>query len=196
MTASSACRSGASGVVRTLGTTSSPMRVRTVPSRPVRWPGGLQPGLDEERRRRLAVGARDADEQHPGGRVAVHPAGDGPEHGARVVRDERRHVRRHPGGAGGIGEHGDGTGRDRRGGEVGAVDPGAGSAAYRSPGSTARESRVQPVTDTAPAGSSSAARHDVQQLPEGSPDGVRGAQRSGAAHGRGVRGHDGEATGA
>ena len=42
-TASMACRSVASGVVRTLSITRSPSRVSTVPIRPVTWPAARSP---------------------------------------------------------------------------------------------------------------------------------------------------------
>ena len=43
MTANSACRSGASGVVRELGSRSGPIRLSTPPIRPVRWPAWRSP---------------------------------------------------------------------------------------------------------------------------------------------------------
>ena len=43
MTANRACRSGASGVVRTLGSTSSPTRVSMVPTSPVLRPAARRP---------------------------------------------------------------------------------------------------------------------------------------------------------
>ena len=45
ITARRACRSLVSGVVRTLWTRSSPMRVSTVPMRPVRWPSAVRAEL-------------------------------------------------------------------------------------------------------------------------------------------------------
>ena len=52
---------GASTVVRTAGTDSSPTRISTVPRRPVFACTAPQRRVDEVRRRRLAVGAGDAD---------------------------------------------------------------------------------------------------------------------------------------
>ena len=43
MTANSACRSGASGVVRELATPSVPIRISTPPIRPVWWPAARSP---------------------------------------------------------------------------------------------------------------------------------------------------------
>ena len=43
ITASSACTSVASGVVRSLDSTSSAIRVSTVPTTPVRWPAWRSP---------------------------------------------------------------------------------------------------------------------------------------------------------
>ena len=53
-------------------------------------PGGGQPGLDQVGRRRLAVGAGDAEDGQPAARLAVDPVGDGAEHGAGVVDDADR----------------------------------------------------------------------------------------------------------
>jgi hypothetical protein len=83
---------------------------------------GAQPGLQQERRGGLAVGAGDAEQQQAGGGVVVHPARDLAQHAARVVGDEHRQPRE-AAGTGRVGEDGDGTGRHHRVGEVGAVGP-------------------------------------------------------------------------
>ena len=159
ITASSACRSVASGVVRTLSTRSSPTRVSMVPTSPVRWPAPRQRGLDQVRRRRLAVGAGDPEHQQLLGRPAV---------------DRRRRPRRAPP-AGRAPRAGAGRSRRRAGARPGRSGPrrprprrpsrelapcarAPGSAAYRSPGRTARESRVTPVTGGRGAGRRSALR--------------------------------------
>ena len=68
MTANSAWRSVASGVVRSDLMRSSPMRISTVPIRPVRGLAASQAALDEVRGGGLAGGAGDADLEQVRGR--------------------------------------------------------------------------------------------------------------------------------
>ena len=96
--ASSACRPGASGVVRTLGNavtvgvpSASGRGCGSARCRSARaQPGGGEAGLDQVGRRRLAVGAGDADDRQPPAGRAVDPVGDGAEHRAGVVDDADR----------------------------------------------------------------------------------------------------------
>ena len=85
-------QAGASGVVRALGIAvtlrRAPIRVCTVPIRPVPRPAA-QAGLDQVGRRRLAVGAGDADDRVRRW-LAVDAVGQGAEHGPRVVDDAHR----------------------------------------------------------------------------------------------------------
>ncbi len=155
MAASSACRSGASGVVRTLGSTSSPMRVSTVPSRPVERPAARSPAST-----RKAVVVLPLVPVIP---IVTIPAAGSPCTQRAVSPSTAR------------GSSATSTGRPwpaQRSAPAGSVRKAAapacatasaksapcarepGSAAYRSPGWTARESSVQPVTTTPASGRS------------------------------------------
>ena len=67
ITASSACRSGASGVVNPVSIASSPISRRDRADQPARVPRGLQPRAHEEAGRRLAARAGDAEHGQPAG---------------------------------------------------------------------------------------------------------------------------------
>ena len=62
ITANSACRSGASGVVNALGRAAPAMRVPTVPTSPVVRPAAARPGLEQVRDGGLAAGPGDAED--------------------------------------------------------------------------------------------------------------------------------------
>ncbi len=106
MVASSACRSGASGVVRTLGKVAHGrpavgIRGRgcasaTVPISPVARPAAARPRLDQVGRGGLAVGAGDAEDGEPAAGLAVHAGGHRAEHAAGVVDHADRHARSAP----------------------------------------------------------------------------------------------------
>ena len=78
-------RSIASGVVRTTGCSTPPITDLTVPEQAAAAVGGLQQRAHEERRRRLAVGAGDADDRQPRRRVAVEARRGDRHRGADVV---------------------------------------------------------------------------------------------------------------
>ena len=155
MTASSACRSGASGVVRALGSTSSPMRVSTVPSRPVERPAARSPASSRKAvvvlpfvpvtpsTSRSALGApytqREAAPSTPRGSSATSsgtprsPQRAAPSGSVRTAVAPRSTA---------------------AGAKSAPCARAPGSAAYRSPGCTARESSVAPVTVVEAAGRS------------------------------------------
>ena len=157
MRPSSACRSVASGVVRTDSMRSSPIRVSTVPMSPVAPPVGPQRRLDEVGRRRLAVGAGDPEHRQVLGRVAVD----------RRPRRRRGRSRGSSATTTGtaaatsgaararpavVGEDRDGAGRHGIGDEVGAVHVEARAGRHTGRrGRTARLSSVTPVTNRSPA---------------------------------------------
>ena len=88
-----ACRSIASGVVRSTCSSAPPTIRFTVPSRPGLDARALEDVADQEGRRRLAVRARDARDPQLGGRVAVE-ARRGVRHRRAGVADDRLdHVR-------------------------------------------------------------------------------------------------------
>src|ERR1044071_7684793 len=87
ITANSACRSGASGVVNALASRSPAIRVSTVPTRPVVSPPAR---VDHVRGGGLAGRAGDPDDPEVQRRLAVDPGGDLPEHLARVVVHDDR----------------------------------------------------------------------------------------------------------
>ena len=76
-----ACRSIASGVVRSTSSSTPPTTCFTVPSSPQRSPGRLEDLADQEGGRRLAVGPGDPDDPQLGGRIAAE------------ARRDRRHRR-------------------------------------------------------------------------------------------------------
>ncbi len=82
-------------------------------------PRGAQPRLQQISHRRLAVGAGDPQQFQGCRRVAVHPGGDRSQQCPRVRGHEHRDAsargrgRRDAFGAGPVGQHGHGTGRDR-----------------------------------------------------------------------------------
>ena len=84
-------------------------------------PGGGEPLLEEAGGRGLALGAGDADDAQPGGRVAVDPGRQPPEDAPRLGHDQGGGARRQPVEARRVGQHADGTRGERLGGEVGAV---------------------------------------------------------------------------
>ena len=148
ITASSACRSGASGVVRTLGDAlvADPGLDRA--DQPGAAAGGPQRGVDQVRRGRLAVRAGDAEQRagrRPGGRRPRPRPRRAPPAGRRRPARAGRPPAAATGRARRVGEHGASARGGGRGGERrrrARARPG--SAAYRSPGRTARESRVTP----------------------------------------------------
>ena len=97
---------------------------------PARALRGIQDGRQQERRRRLAVRARDADEVELAARVAVERGGQ-PRHAlARVVAQDLRHAEV---GQLALDEQRHGAVRDRGGREVVAVGVGSGQAAEQRP---------------------------------------------------------------
>ena len=128
ITASSACRSGASGVVRTLGSASSATRVSMVPTSPVTRPAARRPGLEQVGRGGLAVGPGHADQGQVAGRVAVDPGRQRAEHRTGRLHDVRREAGRQGPGRPRPGRSGRRRRRAarRRGREVRAVRAGAG----------------------------------------------------------------------
>ena len=87
-----ACRSIASGVVRTAGRSSPPTTVVTPPSRPRREPAGLEQMADEVGRGRLAARPGDPDHGERGRRVAVEGRRGAPHRGAHVGDQQLRHA--------------------------------------------------------------------------------------------------------
>ena len=90
--------------------------------------GGGQPGLDQVGRRRLAVGAGDADDRQPAARLAVDPVGDAPStaRGSSTTHTGQAGARRRRPAPGRVGEDGDGAAGRGVGGEPDAVRAGAG----------------------------------------------------------------------
>ena len=158
MSASRACTSVDSGVVRRLGIGSPPARISMVPIRPGLLPERLQQGVDEVGGGGLAVGACHAEEGRcpaPSGPALVdqrgQPAHDGcaaprPAAPGRRCRGENA-SRRAPASSVRTAAAPASTAWDD---EVGPVPLAPGRATYRSPGWTAREFREIPVTGTEP----------------------------------------------
>ena len=94
---SSACTSGASGVVRVASRTSSPIAIGDGAEHAAADAGGLEDRRDQIGRRRLAVGAGDADDLHLAARMAIERRGEQAS-ASRASDDHRpRHVRRRAG---------------------------------------------------------------------------------------------------
>ncbi|GAA3306262.1 hypothetical protein GCM10020295_62010 [Streptomyces cinereospinus] len=126
ITANSAWRSVASGVVRSDLIRSSPIRVSTVPISPAGRPCP-QTALDEIGGGGLAGGAGDADLEQLAAGVAVDRRRQFAHPRARVVDGEHRQAGgRGAFGAGRVGQHGGGAEADGLGDEVGTVRAGAG----------------------------------------------------------------------
>ena len=89
---SSACTSGASGVVCVASRSSSPIAVRDRAEQAAADAGGLEDRREQIRRRRLAVGAGDADDLHLAARMAVERRGEQRQREPRVLDDRPRHV--------------------------------------------------------------------------------------------------------
>ncbi len=83
-----ACRSIASGVVRTAGSATPPDDLLDGAQEARAGPGRLEQRACQEARRRLAVGPGDADDREPRGRIAVQPRRDGRHRRAYVVDDD------------------------------------------------------------------------------------------------------------
>ena len=140
--------------------------------------GRPQPGFDQVAGGGLARRAGDADHAQLRRRLAVHRGGDTAEHRARRrVHQHRGAQIAEFGGAGLVGQHGDGPGGHGLGGEHRPVGTGPGQCREEVPRAGVLTAQRHPGHGDVPAGCGGRARgHQLGDRVEGQTDGVSGAQ--------------------